>query len=449
MLALQGFRYALHRSAPAEAQFRRFAGARRWVWNQGLRVQRDARERSEKMPGYSALCAFLPKWKLEHPWLSEIHSQVLQQALKDLDRAWAKRFKDLAAVKRGGEMKPDVATGEPTFRKYGIGDSFRYPQPKPEHVDAANGRVFLPKIGWVRYRDSRKPDGRIKQITVSLDAGRWMLALTMETEKAGLPCAGACVGIDRGVTDTVALSNGQRVPSLKAYERSFYRLRRYQRAASRKIEAQKRAMGLDLKAPFPKGVHPKKSNRQRHAESRVAKCHRKISDQRRDWLHKLTTNIANANALVVIEDLKTKNMTASAKGTIEAPGRNVRQKAGLNRSILDQGWYLIEQMLGYKLQWRGGEMLKVNPAYTSQKCSCCGHVDSASRNGKNYRCTACGHAEDADTNAAKNILAAGLAVIASRTAAHRDAEDAVQSGRPIRNAPRAKRQPDHTEARPL
>ena len=439
MLALQGFRYALHRSSSAEAQFRRFAGARRFVWNKALAYQLEARGRGDPIPRYAAVCKRLTGWKIEHPWLCEIHSQVLQQALKDLDRAWSKRFKDLATIKRG-TLRLDAAAGDPSFRRYGVGDSFRYPQPKPEHVDAANGRVFLPKIGWVRYRDSRKSEGDIKQITVSLDAGRWMIALTMEAEKV-LPCGEEIIGADRGVTDTLALSIGRRVAPLNAYTRSMHRLRRYQRAVSRKVEAQKQAMGLDPKAPFPKGVRPAKTNRQRRAESKVAKCHRKISNQRRDWAHKLTTELADQAAVMVLEDLKTRNMTASAAGTAEAPGRNVRQKAGQNRSILDQAWFMIEQMLSYKLAWRGGEVIKVPAAYTSQRCSCCGHVSPDNRNKKAFLCGACGHAEDADLNAAKNILAAGLAVLARRTTGSADVEDSALSGRPV------KRQPPSASAR--
>lgn len=437
---MQGFRYALHRSGSAEAQFRRFAGARRFVWNKALALQREAHARNEPIPRYVALCRLLPTWKIEHPWLSEIHSQVLQQALKDLDRVWTKRFKDLTAVKRG-TLKLDAAAGEPSFRRYGIGDSFRYPQPKPEHIDVASGRVFLPKLGWVRYRNSRKPEGVIRQITVSLDAGRWMIALTMETKKSAgsRPCAGEIIAADHGVTDTLALSTGQRIAPLNAYRTSRFKLRRYQRSVSRKTEAQKKSMGLDPKAPFPKGVHPPKSNRQHRAELKMAKCHRKIANQRRDWAHKLTTLLADLSGIVVLEDLKTKNMTANAKGDAETPGRNVRQKAGLNTSILDQGWYLIEQLLGYKVAWRGGELLKVSAAYTSQRCACCGHIDAVNRKGKRFRCTACGHANDADINAAQNILAAGLAVLASRKqnilTARADVEDVVKPCRPAKRQP--------------
>lgn len=445
-IPMQGFRYALYKTSK-ESLLRRFAGCRRFIYNKGLDAQLKARERGEKMPRYVALANMLPAWKVEHPWLKEAHSQILQQALKDLDRAWSRRFKDLAKLKRK-EIRLDDIAGEPTFRHRGECDTFRYPQPKPEHIDAANGRVFLPKIGWLRYRNSRPAVGEIRQISVTQDAGHWMVSLTMKRGDALLPCDGEIIAADRGVRDTLALSDGTSVAPLDAYKKSFFRLRRYQRAVSRKIEAQKKAMGLDPKAPFPKGVHPKKSNRQRHAEARVSKCHRKIANQRRDWLHKETTKIADRAGVVVLEDLRIKNMTGSAKGTADVPGKRVAQKAGLNKSILDQGWYMLEQMLAYKLEWRGGELIKVPAPYTSQKCSApgCGHIDAASRKDKKFVCTRCGHIDDADQNAAKNILAAGLAVLASRTAVQMDAEDAALSGRPIRAKARAKRQPPQSAA---
>ena len=245
----------------------------------------------------------------------------------------------------------------------------------------------------------------------------------------------------------MALSNGQRVAPLNAYRNTLVRLARYQRGVSRKIEAQKRSMGLYPKKSFPRGVHPPKSNRQRRAETRVARCHRKIAAQRRDWLHKLTTCLANDNAVVMLEDLKVKNMTASAAGTIEMPGKRVAQKRGMNRSILDQGWGLLERMLGYKLAWRAAQLIKVPAPYTSQKCSCCGHIDAANRKDKKFFCVKCSHADDADINAAKNILAAGLAVLARQTPGNADVEGMVLSGRPIRTGKpgRAKRQPANAE----
>ncbi len=134
---------------------------------------------------------------------------------------------------------------------------------------------------------------------------------------------------------------------------------------------------------------------------------------RKNFLHKLTTHIAKNHGVVVIEDLRVKNMTRSAKGTIRSPGKNVAQKRGLNRAILRQGWGEMEQMLAYKLDRNGGTLVKVSPAYTSQMCGQCGVVDRRSRTSQAvFACAACGHMAHADINAARNILAAGLAVTA-------------------------------------
>ena len=146
---------------------------------------------------------------------------------------------------------------------------------------------------------------------------------------------------------------------------------------------------------------------------RIRHLHRRIADIRRDALHKITTTIGKNHATVVCEDLRVKAMTASAKGTIEQPGRNVRQKAGLNKAILDQGWSELVRQLGYKLHWWGGELILVPAGYTSQCCSACGHTSAANRPTQAlFRCVECGQEANADDNAARNIRRAGLALMA-------------------------------------
>ena len=168
-------------------------------------------------------------------------------------------------------------------------------------------------------------------------------------------------------------------------------------------------------------------------QARVAKIHQKIARQRADFLHKLSTQIADKYALVCLEDLKIRAMSASAEGTQDAPGKRVRQKAGLNRSILDQGWSMFKDQLAYKLEWRSGQLVLVNPAYTSQRCHACAHTHADNRKGETFRCVYCGHTDHADVNAAKNILAAGLAVLAGD--GHALVEETVQSGRPEKREP--------------
>ena len=148
-------------------------------------------------------------------------------------------------------------------------------------------------------------------------------------------------------------------------------------------------------------------------KQRVARIHRKIADIRRDFLHKCTSEISKSHAVIVLEDLRVKNMNGSAKGTVDAPGKNVRAKSGLNRAILDQGWYEFRRQLEYKHRWRGGKVICVEAMNTSLKCSQCGHIDRQNRATQSeFKCTECQYQDNADLNAAKNILAAGLVVLA-------------------------------------
>jgi putative transposase len=146
---------------------------------------------------------------------------------------------------------------------------------------------------------------------------------------------------------------------------------------------------------------------------KIQRLHSDIANIRRDYLHKTTTKISKNHAMIVIEDLKVSNLSKSAKGTSEQQGKNVRAKSGLNRSILDQGWYEMRRQLEYKQIWRGGQMLAVPPAYTSQRCACCGHTAKKNRQSQSkFECLECGYTANADVNGARNILAAGHAVLA-------------------------------------
>ena len=152
----------------------------------------------------------------------------------------------------------------------------------------------------------------------------------------------------------------------------------------------------------------KGSNRRNKTKVRIAKLHRCIKNTGDNWRHRLTRHIADKARLVVLENLSTQSMTATAKGTVENPGSKVKQKAGLNRSILATGWEKIQQMLTYKAQ-----VTTVNPASTSQTCAKCGHLDKDLRRSQLvFHCTSCGHEANADVNAAKNILASGVGATA-------------------------------------
>ena len=366
---------------------------RRFVFNKALALQQTRHAQGEKKLSYAGLCKALTEWKAqpETLWLKETHSQPLQQTLKDLERAYANFF----------EKRADF----PRFKKKGTGDSFRYPQGCK--LDQGNSRVFLPKLGWIRYRNSRDVLGEVRSATVSQSGGKWFVSiLTERTVEKPIPQGGA-VGIDVGIARFATLSDGSFVEPLNSFRKHEARLRRYQRAMSRKT---------------------KFSSNWKKAKAKVKKIHTRIANVRKDFLHKASATISKNHALVVVEDLKVSNMSRSAKGTVDAPGRNVRAKSGLNKSILDQGWGEFRRQLEYKMAWKGGYLVAVPPQYTSQTCPCCGHVSKDNRQTQaKFECVDCGFEENADKVGAINVLARGHRVIACG--------EPVQSGRSMKQEP--------------
>ena len=352
---------------------RRSLGCSRFVWNEALALNELRHERGEKRLGYSAMCAYLVFLKDEHPFLREVHSQPLQQTLKDLAKAYQRSF------------DPNLAARLPRFKKRGRPFGIRFPQ--GFSIDGQG--VFLPKIGWIGFRKSREIEGESKNATVSFDGHHWYVTIQTEREVSEpVHASQSVVGIDLGIARFAALSDGSFVEGANASKKYTKRLAFYQRTLSRKR---------------------KFSANWRKAKTKVSRLHRKIANVRNDMLHKASTTISKNHAVVVLEDLRVTNMTASAKGTIEQPGTNVRAKSGLNRRILDQGWGEFRRQLDYKLAWNGGTLLLVDPRNTSRTCAACGYVSAENRKTQaTFVCVACGHAHNADTNAAINILARGI-----------------------------------------
>ena len=379
----KAYRFKLRCTPAQERALHRVSGGLRWVWNQALAEQKTRHERGEPHANYVAMAKWLTAWRNAPAtaWLAEgpIHPQ--QQVLRRLDEAYRRFFK------RTG--------GFPRFCARGQEPGIRFPDPKQFELDGYNGRIKVPKLGWLRLRQSQPVVGRLKNVSLRREGANWYCSLQVEVaETAPALDAAPSIGIDLGLVNFLATSAGELQAPIAALAAQQRRLRRYQRSVSRKVKG---------------------SCNRRKAIERLGRLHRRIARQRSDWLHKLSTSLASRHPVVVIEDLKVKNMSASARGSAAAPGRNVRQKAGLNRSILDASWGEFARQLEYKLAWAGGELVRVNPAYTSQRCSCCGQIDVRSRKSQaQYECAACGHAEHADVNAAKNILAAGHAVWSSR-----------------------------------
>jgi putative transposase len=397
MSSIKAYRFQLRTRPRDEALLRRFAGAGRWVWNQALAEQRARHARGEKYASYVDMAKWLTTWRNDPAtsWLSDSPIHPQQQVLRRLDEAYKRFFAAAKAGLAGGQGR----IGPPSFKRRGDEPGIRYPDHKQFALDTANERMKLPKLGWLRLRMSQPVDGLLRNVCVSREGSAWFVSIQVQVaETVSALGVAPTLGIDLGLAKFASLSDGSSIEPLKALTRQQRRLRRYQRSVSRKVKG---------------------SANRRKAVRRLGNLHRRIAHQRSDWLHKLTTDLADAHPVIALEDLRITNMSASARGTIVAPGKNVAAKAGLNRGILDAAWGEFARQITYKVQWRGGQVILVNPAYTSRTCRVCGHEAAENRKTQSvFACLACGHTENADVHAAKNVLDRGIALFeAQRSAA--------------------------------
>ena len=371
----KAYKFRLKTNTETEQKLLRFCGSARFLWNKSLAMNLERLEKKQGILWYNELAFWLRLWKRseEYGFLKECPSQVLQQKLMDLDRAFRDSFD------RGQRLKR-----LPVFKRKGRGEGIRFPQ----GFRIEGRRIFLPKIGWVGFYKSRDIEGIVKNITISARAGRWYASIQVEQEiyiqKRPSDCG---IGIDAGIKCFAAFSDGTLVEGVNSFRRHEDRLAREQRKLSRKQRG---------------------SQNWKKQKRNISRLHHTIACVRSDFLHKLTTEISQNHARVYVEGLNIRGMSRSARGTIEEPGRRVNAKSGLNKSILDQGWFEFRRQLEYKLDWKGGQLAEVDYRYTSQRCSCCGYTAKESRISQAvFVCSACGYEQHADVNAAKNILTVG------------------------------------------
>jgi putative transposase len=388
-------RYRLYPTPAQEDVLLGHCAHARYVWNLAVE-QRSWWQPGRPAPGFAEQCRQLSTARAAHPWLAAGSVIVQQQALRDFHAAYASWFTSLRQWrKRYATTPPDqrpAPPSPPSWRKRGRSEGFRIVAVGPGDVRQLNrrwGQVAVPKLGWVRFRWSR-PTPAAKSYHITRDrAGRWHVAFAAVPPAIPAPGNGEVVGVDRGVRVSAALSTGEllKTPGLRPAERR--RLRRLQRRLARARPG---------------------SNRRRRVRLAVAHLRAREADRRRDWIEKLSTDLARRFDLICVEDLDVRAMTRTARGTVERPGRNVRQKAGLNRGILTAGWGRLVVRLEQKAP---GRVQQVAAAYTSQRCSACGHIAADSRQSQTaYRCVACAWTGNADYNAARNIVAAGQVVAA-------------------------------------
>jgi len=370
-------RYRLYPTPEQEKILLRHCSHARYVWNLAVEQHAWWKPGRKPAPGYLEQSRQLTAARAGNGWLREGPQNVQQQALRDFDRAMRNFF---AGTHR-----------RPSWRKAGRDEGFRVTDTcEARKLNRRWAQVKVPKAGWVRFRLSRPGLPVAKSYRVTFRGGQWHVAFAVVPGPVPAPGNGEVAGVDRGITVSAALSTGEmlRCPGLSLREE------RRLRAAQRKAAKAKRG-----------------SNRRRSAKTTAARLKAREASRRKDWCEKTSTDLARRFDVIRVEDLKIANMTRSAKGTAQAPGVNVAAKAGLNRGILGNGWGALVRRLEDKAP---GRVERVPSAYTSQRCSACGHAARESRQSQAvFRCTACNFTLNADVNAARNI-AAGHAVKARR-----------------------------------
>lgn len=371
----RAFKFRLYPTLDQAPQLGQIIGVCRLVYNLGLEQRRDFYRQYQRQEGrpisLASQCRELTQLRGEVDWIGAGSSAAQIYALRDLDQAFSNFFAGRAKY--------------PTPRKKGLHASFRLKgrETRVRQLNAKWSEVQIPNLGFMKFRRTREALGRVLNLTVSNRAGAWFLVLVCEYEAQAVEALTEIVGIDRGIAQTLTLSTGEhlQMPSIAA-------LTKRRGKAQRVLARRKRG-----------------SKRYAAQRARVATLRAKESRIRTDWCHQASTDIARRFGVVAIEDLKIANMTASAS-------KNVSQKAGLNRSILEQGWGRFATLLDYKLTERGGVMISVPPHYTSQTCSACGVVDARSRESQAvFNCVHCDHTANADVNAAVEIERRGTAFL--------------------------------------
>lgn len=368
----KGFRYRIYPSAPQRELIAKTFGCCRYVYNRALALREEAYKTGEEVPGIYAVMKLLPVWKAtDAPWLAEVDAVALQQALRDLDRAYRNFFRNPGKV--GFPRFRSKREARQSYRTNANGKSVRVEDAK---------HVRLPKLGVVKARISRMPEGRILSATVErTPTGRFFVVLCCTgCSCEALPATDRAVGIDLGVKTEIVCSDGKTFESPKAYAKAKKRLAREQRRLSRK-----------------------KRGSANYAKQRrkVARCHERIADQRKDFTNKATTALVRENQAICAEGLNVKGMMANQR---------------LACSVADASFGEVLRQLAYKCEWYGRSFVQVDTWYPSSKtCSRCGHVQDMPLSERTYRCPSCGMVLDRDLNAARNILAEGMRMLGRGT----------------------------------
>ena len=352
-----------------------WVGACRVVYNLGMEIKQASYKSTGKSVSKYDLLNQLPDLKKDFDWIADVPSQTLQGAVERLDRSYQNFFRNF---KKGGGY-PKFASKK-TFKSILL-----------KSISVNGNFASIPKIGSLKMFKDSEIKGKPRTAQIIIEPTGFFICIQCEHVPVKFVSENQAIGIDMGIAHFCIDSNG----NFFANPKHFQSHERLLRIANRSLARKKRG-----------------SNRWTRQAKKLSRLHHTIANVRKDFLHKESTRIAKQNSIVYLEKLKIKNMSKSAKGTAEEHGKNVAAKSGLNRSILDCGWGNFGMMLEYKTA-----VVKVNPKYTSQICSYCGHKDAQSRISQSeFKCTSCSNTSNADVNSAKNILSRGTALYRQREA---------------------------------
>lgn len=388
MIVRRGYRYRIYPTPEQVARLEAWEGALRFLWNVAHEQRLHAYSRCRVDRRYPT--AFdqgleLTELRAELPWLADVPRHLCVSLLDALDKAWNGCFQRVVRAPRFKKRgRDEVGLCEYDASKFRV------------EGDGRHASVIFPKLGAIRAVVHRPLVGKAKSCTLTRDGDQWFASIVCELELPDPPASTKPpVAIDRGVAVLLADSNRRTVENPRFGEKLQARIARAQRTVARKQRG---------------------SKNQKKARAKVVRLHRKARRQREHLLHVESHHYAKNHGAIVMEKLNVQGMTRSARGTVESPGVNVAQKAGLNRAILDAGWGRFALMLRYKVETEGGRVIEVPATHSSQTCGACGVVDAASRREQDvFLCIACGHFDNADLNAARVLLARGLHALAVET----------------------------------
>jgi putative transposase len=373
---MRGMKLKLYPTKKQTLLIKQFIDTNRYVYNYGLALKKELYETDKSSISKYDIIKKITELKNtdEYKWLKETHSQTLQQSIINLDKAFSNFFR---------RVKSGQIPGYPRFKsKYDTNQTFMFPQ--GFKFNTVYSKIYLPKIGWIKCRGYRKDFlSDMKQCTINYNYSTDVCTVSIMgnnknqvNPNTNYNTIGIDVGTNKFLTDSLGnkilpLDISKEIKQIKILQKSLDKLN-------------------------------KNSNNMLRTRSKISKLYEKISNKRLNFIHHITNDYRNYK-VVYVEDLNIKSISKNTVGTLDKPNISSKQKSRLNNKILQQSWGIFFDILEYKLLERCSRLCKVNPMYTSQRCSKCGNVSKESRYKENYTCVKCNHTEDADVNAAKNI----------------------------------------------